>query len=32
VVVNTRYVSTQKKSEQAETLLREIVESTRVPL
>jgi MoxR-like ATPase len=32
VVVNTRYVSTQKKSEQAETILREIAESTRVPL
>jgi MoxR-like ATPase len=32
VVVNTRYVSTQKKSEQAEIILREIVESVRVPL
>ena len=32
VIVNTRYVSTQKKSEQAETILREIVESTPVPL
>ena len=32
VVVSSRYVSVQKKSEQAETILREIVESTRVPL
>jgi len=32
VVVNTRYVSTQKKSQQAEAILREITESTRVPL
>jgi MoxR-like ATPase len=32
VVVNTRYVSTQKKSEQAEAILRDLVESTRVPL
>lgn len=32
VVVSSRYVSTQKKSEQAETILREIVETTRVPL
>ncbi len=32
VVVNTRYASIQKKSEQAEALLSEIVESTRVPL
>ena len=32
VVVNTRYVSTQKKSEQAEMILREIVDSVRVPL
>jgi len=32
VVVNSRYVSTQKKSDQAEAILREIVESTRVPL
>ena len=32
VVVNTRYVSTQKKSQQAETILREITEATRVPL
>jgi MoxR-like ATPase len=32
VVVNTRYVSTQRKSEQAEGILTEIMESTRVPL
>jgi MoxR-like ATPase len=32
VVVNTRYASTQRKSEQAETILHEIIESTRVPL
>jgi MoxR-like ATPase len=32
VVVNTRYVSTAKKSEQAETILGEIIESTAVPL
>jgi MoxR-like ATPase len=32
VVVNTRYVSTQKKSEQAEIILREIMDSVRVPL
>ncbi len=32
VVVSSRYVSTQKKSEQAEAILREIVDSTRVPL
>jgi MoxR-like ATPase len=32
VVVNTRYASTQKKSAQAESILTEIVESTRVPL
>jgi MoxR-like ATPase len=32
VVVNTRYVSTQKKSEQAEAILGELIESTRVPL
>jgi len=32
VVVSSRYVSTQKKSEQSETILREILESTRVPL
>jgi MoxR-like ATPase len=32
VVVSSRYVSTQKKSEQAEGILREILETTRVPL
>jgi MoxR-like ATPase len=32
VVVSSRYVSTQKKSEQAEAILGEIVESTRVPV
>jgi MoxR-like ATPase len=32
VVVNSRYVSTQKKSEQAEAILREILDTTRVPL
>src|SRR5271154_170683 len=32
VVVSSRYVSTQKKSEQAETILREIMDTTRVPL
>ena len=32
VVVSSRYVSTQKKSDQAETILREIVDTTRVPL
>ncbi|MCL6482210.1 MAG: MoxR family ATPase [Firmicutes bacterium] len=32
IVVNTRYVSTQKKSEQAEAILREILDSTPVPL
>jgi MoxR-like ATPase len=32
VVVNTRYVSTAKKSEQAEAILGEIIESTAVPL
>ena len=32
VIVNTRYVSTQKKSQQAEAILREITDSTRVPL
>jgi MoxR-like ATPase len=31
-VVNTRYVSTLKKGEQAEAILREIVEDTPVPL
>jgi MoxR-like ATPase len=32
VVVNTRYVSTQKKSEQAEAILGEILDSVPVPL
>jgi MoxR-like ATPase len=32
VAVNTRYATTQRKSAQAEAILREIVESTRVPL
>jgi MoxR-like ATPase len=32
VVVSSRYVSTQKKSEQAEAILREIVDTTRVPV
>jgi len=32
ILVNTRYVSTAKKSEQAETILGEIIESTAVPL
>jgi MoxR-like ATPase len=32
VVVSTRYASTLKKSEQADTILRDIVESTEVPL
>jgi MoxR-like ATPase len=32
VVVNTRYASTARKIEQAETILAEILESTRVPL
>jgi len=32
VVVSSRYVSTQKKSEQAEAILNDIVESTPVPL
>jgi MoxR-like ATPase len=32
VVVNARYVSTQKKSDQADAILGEIVDSTRVPL
>jgi MoxR-like ATPase len=32
VVVSSRYVSTQKKSEQSESILREILDSTRVPL
>jgi len=32
VVVSSRYVSTQKKSEQAEAILLEILETTRVPM
>jgi len=32
VAVNTRYATTQRKSAQAEAILREIIESTRVPL
>ena len=32
VVVNTRYATTQKKSAQAEAILTEIIEATRVPL
>jgi MoxR-like ATPase len=32
VVVSTRYASTLKRSEQAETIIREIVEHTEVPL
>jgi MoxR-like ATPase len=32
VVVSSRYVSTQKKSEQAEAILRDIMETTRVPV
>jgi MoxR-like ATPase len=32
VVVSSRYISTQKKSDQAETILREILDTTRVPL
>ena len=32
IMVNTRYSSTQKKSDQAETIIREILESTEVPL
>jgi MoxR-like ATPase len=32
VVVSSRYVSTQKKSEQAEAILREILETARVPV
>ena len=32
IVVNSRYASTQKKSEQAEAILSELVESVRVPL
>ncbi|MGO9642107.1 MAG: AAA family ATPase [Candidatus Acidiferrales bacterium] len=32
LVVNTRYATTQKKSEQSEAILHEILEATRVPL
>ena len=32
VVVSSKYVSVQKKSEQAETILREFIDTTRVPL
>src|SRR5579862_340993 len=32
VVVSSRYVSTQKKSEQSEAILSEILETTRIPL
>jgi hypothetical protein len=32
VVVNLRYASTLKRSEQAETIIQEIVEHTEVPL
>ncbi|MDE3110748.1 MAG: MoxR family ATPase, partial [Acidobacteriota bacterium] len=32
LVVSSRYVSTQKRSEQAEAILREIIDSTRVPV
>ncbi len=32
VVVSTRYASTMKKSEQAESIMREILETTEVPL
>jgi MoxR-like ATPase len=32
VVVSSRYVSVQRKSEQAEAILREIIDTTRVPL
>lgn len=32
VVVSSRYVSTEKKSQQAEAILREILETTHVPL
>jgi MoxR-like ATPase len=32
VVVSSRYVSTQRKSQQTEDILREIVDTTRVPL
>ena len=32
IVINTRYASTLKKSEQAEAIIREILDSTEVPL
>ena len=32
VVISSRYVSTAKKSEQAESILRDIIDSTRVPV
>jgi MoxR-like ATPase len=32
VVISSRYVSTQKRSEQAEAILREIIDATRVPV
>jgi MoxR-like ATPase len=32
LVVNTRYASTARKTDQAEAILREIIESTAVPL
>jgi len=32
VVIGSRYVSTAKKSEQAESILRDIIDSTRVPV
>jgi MoxR-like ATPase len=32
VMVNTRFATTQKKAEQVESILREIMEATRVPL
>jgi len=32
LVLNSRYVSTQRKSEQTESILQEILDSTRVPL
>jgi hypothetical protein len=32
VVVSTRYASTLKKSEQADSILRDILDSTEVPL
>jgi len=32
IVLNSRYVSTQRKSEQTEAILQEILDSTRVPL